>query len=261
MQSRLVTVELACDILTIGQSSSVPHQDPRNDPLYLLRRSQETLERMEVTLPIALRQGFCYPNLVELDITCTRDLPVTWTYICAFPRLEDLAVNFGGEFSPERTPITFGCRQWNIAEQRRLGTWTSLSRVHGKLEDLFLLGLTCAIPELTMSILWLNLDNADLMRCEADAWRQILAYARPSRVTLHIDDSDWIVRDHGFALLTETPQLVSLQSLHFVVRVSYCMGRCPESLGHINGPVVSPALSCRHDTVLMVPALTTSMLS
>ena len=248
IQSRLLAVRLARDVSTLGEPSlNDPPHNPFNDPLNLLHRSQETLESMAVTVPIMLRQGFCYPNLVELRICCPGWLPLTWTYICAFPRLTDLAFRFGGEFTQEHAPTMFACSQWNIAEQHRLGTWSSLRRVRGSLEDLFLLGLTCAIPELTMDVFYVDFntfEDVDLGRRtrEVLAWRQILAYARPSHVTLHIVDSDWIADDHGFSLLRETPQLVSLRRLDLFVQVSYFMGSCPESLGH-NDALVRFALT------------------
>ncbi|PIL22900.1 hypothetical protein GSI_15596 [Ganoderma sinense ZZ0214-1] len=227
MQSRLLTATLAHDEST---------HYPLEDPLFLLRRSQKTLKCMDVTLPIILRQEFCYSNLVELRISRPNLLPSTWTYICAFPRLVGLAVGFGAHFARECASIVSACRQWNIAEQKRLGTWTSLRRVQGALADLFLLGLTCAVPELAIDDLSDGLSESDartpdLRRRQADAWRQVLGYARPSRVTLQIDDSDWIVDNHGFALLSETPELVSLQSLHLTVGVSYAMGSNWDTLG------------------------------
>ena len=69
------------------------------------------------------------------------------------------------------------------------------------------------------------------------AWRRIFAYARPSRLRLHVDDSDWIADDHGFMLLlSETPQL---ESLHLVVQVSYNLGIHPDTLGQIDALVSS----------------------
>ncbi|KAI1782146.1 hypothetical protein LXA43DRAFT_1149853 [Ganoderma leucocontextum] len=149
--------------------------------------------------------------------------------------LEELKVEFNDDmFSQEHAPTTFACSQWNIAEQHRLGTWNTLCHVEGTIQDLFLLGLTCAIPELTITIPGVDFEDLHLLRCEAEAWRQIVAYARPETVTLHVHDSDWIVDDHGFSLLSETPQLVSLHSLNVFVHVSYDMGAHPQGMGGID---------------------------
>ncbi|KAI1783087.1 hypothetical protein LXA43DRAFT_366191, partial [Ganoderma leucocontextum] len=61
-----------------------------------------------------------------------------------------------------------------------------------------------------------------------DAFRQVLAYARPTELTLRILDSYWIESEHGFDLLSQTPQLVSLSSLHVHVQVSRPTGVYPE---------------------------------
>ena len=99
MRSQLLTVMLVRDAPTLERSPNDRLHNPLDDPLYLLSRSQETLQSMDVTLPMMLRQGFSYPNLAELRIDYSGRLPSTWTYICAFPRLTDLIVDFGGEFS------------------------------------------------------------------------------------------------------------------------------------------------------------------
>ncbi|PIL22889.1 hypothetical protein GSI_15585 [Ganoderma sinense ZZ0214-1] len=238
MQSRLLAVRLARDSSELDELLNDPLLNPHDDPLYLLQDSQETLEYMNVTLPITLRQGF-FPNLTGLRIYCPGWQPLTWTFIRAFPRLVDLAAGFGTELTQERAPMAVACRQWNIAEQRRLGTWTFLRQARGTLEDLFLLGLTCTIPELVISVFSLDDDvsapDLELRRYQADAWRQVLGCARPSRLTLRIDDSDWILDNHGFELLTRTPELVSLKSLRLVVRVSYSMGCNPDTLGEDDG--------------------------
>ena len=57
------------------------------------------------------------------------------------------------------------------------------------------------VPELSITVFSCNLSSPDYRRCEEMAWRQIFAYARPSHLRLHVDDSDWIADDHGFMLL------------------------------------------------------------
>ncbi|KAI0700034.1 hypothetical protein C8T65DRAFT_289842 [Cerioporus squamosus] len=112
MRSRLVSVKLS------------PRAQPIN-PIPLLLHSQETLERLDTSLPW-LGDGPCFPHVRDLTIECLA-MPSTAHLVGTFPNLQALRVS-------SRTESTETSR-WHE------DSFPSLGLFHASLHEIYILGI------------------------------------------------------------------------------------------------------------------------
>ncbi|KAI0364355.1 hypothetical protein BV20DRAFT_1039451 [Pilatotrama ljubarskyi] len=177
LQSRLVRVTL---VLNGGDEPVLPE----HHPAVLLAHSMGTLEVIEAR---GLRThdqtspdpDLVYPEMRRLDFEST-GMPLTMTFINAYPNLTHLSYSCKEgnitRFALERREVYEAQHRLNIREQinaRR--TWNGLQQFVGSLSDLYLLGLTCPVDDVTLH---------DLEEVIPDMLETMLGYARPQSLKL-----------------------------------------------------------------------------
>nr|VWO98448.1 Histone acetyltransferase type B catalytic subunit (EC [Ganoderma boninense] len=153
-------------------------------PTKLLAHFAETLEELycmawytnqEAVYPVTV-----YPKMRKLAIEL-HDLPLRIdSFIRAFPNLTDLYVTteYHGELYSEDIEVS---HSQNVAHQlgnvASCGTWAHLERFHGRLFDLYALGLTCHISRVVIVSALEDGPHTDMLR-------KMLRYAKPSHLKL-----------------------------------------------------------------------------
>ncbi|OSC97742.1 hypothetical protein PYCCODRAFT_1398369 [Trametes coccinea BRFM310] len=181
LRSQLVSVTLNSWSFVAGHDWAVNYvADVRTlHPVELLSHSQSTLTELRTyqwtthsDIPPDTR--FIYPKMRRLDLEKT-GLPITMVYINAYPNLSHLRYSTpevkrasDEEFMREKYPFPmFMSADWrdlsiqryderhrfNVTAQNASGrTWAHLEKLCGHLLDLYMLGLTCTVDQVTLHL-------------------------------------------------------------------------------------------------------------
>ncbi|PIL22888.1 hypothetical protein GSI_15584 [Ganoderma sinense ZZ0214-1] len=178
LQSHLFTARLTFGDVDGDPEDVIPELD--RNPIYLLHGSQSTLESLDTSFSASSPwHGPRYPNVTTLSLSYL-DLPSIEDYIRAFPNLQSLS--------------TFECSGYGVVpedwEERRTasmvyqaqhGTWQSMRHYWGSVLILWLFGLTCRIPSVT-----LDFDDGEV---DLDKLNDVLQAARPSSLILKLSEA------------------------------------------------------------------------
>ncbi len=177
-------------------------------PTVLLENFASTLEELQCVAWYMSHETIrprrkVYPNMRKLSIEHC-EFPRIVPFIRAFPNLTDLHASSDYWGDVRTTHNT------NVAQQRDLvgGTWAHLDHFHGSLFDLYIIGLTCHVPRITITDD--NLEDEPSM----DMLATVLRYGRPVHLKLEgIAGSMLGDADRGFISMlrdTGTSNLINL---------------------------------------------------
>ncbi|RDX50245.1 hypothetical protein OH76DRAFT_1482395 [Lentinus brumalis] len=178
------------------------------DLTVLLQRSRMTLRSLSyesVLKPVVSTSPACYPHVRHLSLNRAETL-VTRNLVAVFPHLETLHASwlvltpFPGDY--DRVLVRH--RTKNIAEQHQHGSWSSLRRFTGSLAMLYVLGLTCHVPHISVGI-----DENEGFEF---GWaRAIVEDTRPTHLTFDIGFPSYLANEEH--LVEELTALFSQESL------------------------------------------------
>ncbi|KAI0670243.1 hypothetical protein C8Q78DRAFT_975693 [Trametes maxima] len=120
------------------------------NPTQFLCGTQETLRELSATyFEVAGPNASCYPNVHSLSLRYT-DILDTQHYVHAFPNLKNLTTVYGAPSEIEEDEGLAALREKNRHAQQLFGTWPSLRRYRGSLQDLYVLGISCHVSSISI---------------------------------------------------------------------------------------------------------------
>ncbi|KAI0769847.1 hypothetical protein C8Q74DRAFT_1369101 [Fomes fomentarius] len=209
LQSSLTNAEIVADA---DASRNVPVED--RDARQFLSRSMGRLETLSLSSSIVCSlEG---PSYYAVRMLFLRDIefPVTGHYTSAFPFLsllsvEDCSVSYATDEQIDAH------REENILSQTQHGSWRFLTSCNGPLFDMYILGLTCHVPdvELRQAHNELNPDILHAVELNRVMLHAVVADTRPVNLALSTDDAEFFLGG-DFETFADLPEVRALQSLH-----------------------------------------------
>ncbi|RPD62800.1 hypothetical protein L227DRAFT_609354 [Lentinus tigrinus ALCF2SS1-6] len=154
-----------------------------DDVVALLQHSKDTLRSLSlqfVLFPVQSSSPPCFPHLRRLSLNHAANI-FTRNLAAAFPNLDRLEASCYTLTTVDMVDdnVLDGERADNIAEQQAGGSWSSLRRFTGSLAILYILGLTCHVPVVSV-----GLDHNEKFNLN---WaRAIVEDTRPTHLTFNI---------------------------------------------------------------------------
>ena len=220
LQSSLVTVTVSFGLCDREREHEVI-PEPDKNPILLLEGSQSTLESLETSFAVTLPDGPCYANVTRLDLWWI-DLPYIEDYIRAFPNLLSLKAF---ECVGYRTDpgIWNARRETTMLYQAQYGTWQSLRHFQGSMLILWIWGLTCQIPSV-------SLHFEQEYGVDPNFLNDIILDVRPSHLALRLRGASSLLDDAVRTVLSEEGRLQALE-----LSVLLCMDKDDDtvSIGRI----------------------------
>ncbi|KAI0712579.1 hypothetical protein C8Q76DRAFT_735231 [Earliella scabrosa] len=176
IESELIRVDVNGDFELMFET-----EEWESDLTATLAGTRTTLRHLEITnTTISTLSVVCYPSLHTLSLTCV-DKPVTRLLVRAFPNLSVLsASDLIGYFVDTDVAEVSPQRDANIADQLRWGTWRVLRQFKGSLAMLYILGLTCPVPDVDLSY---EYDGA----FDLSMLAPVVLAARPTHLALRLN--------------------------------------------------------------------------
>lgn len=182
-----------------------PDELPQYHPLFLCQNFVASLRDLDCRFA-SPHTGFTYPQLpVYPNLRCLTlqdDWPVLRPWIASCPNLTVLSSTTHHEAwvaededdDEDINPEWQELRQRNLDDQGAHGTWTHLEEYSGNVVPLYILGLTCRIPSITI--------DEDVKSYHVTMLSTILAEAKPKSLSLCMTGPLHDFRDSTAALLT-----------------------------------------------------------
>ena len=215
------SINFICDLDVLNLWNYLDEEDDweQYHPAVLLENFAPTLEELECVAwrmhpsQQALIATQVFPKMHRLSI----DLPLRInTFIRAFPNLTDLYIDTEdyGEFSLE---VMHESHARNVVQQRGVnpcGTWAHLKHFYGSVVDLYTIGITSHIPQVTLE------DMLDDGPAQMELLVIMLRYARPLRLKLEgITGNSLGDADRGFISMLRDKSASNLINLD--VRIEF----------------------------------------
>ncbi|KAI0776717.1 hypothetical protein BD413DRAFT_227629 [Trametes elegans] len=146
-------------------------------PMYFLRNSQQTLEKLSVSSFSSSPECPIYPAVSHLRVDDPEGPGQICDYVYAFPNVRKLTAYGWGRYAPT-SAFRMQYRARNRSDLELLGSWASLQEFSGSITSLYLLGIPERIPRLSI-----NDKKAHVTR---DMLPAVLDDARPEHLTLDL---------------------------------------------------------------------------
>ncbi|OJT12607.1 hypothetical protein TRAPUB_10848 [Trametes pubescens] len=183
-----------------------PDELPQYHPLFLCQNFAASLRDLDCRFA-SPHTGFTYPQLPMYPnlccLTLQDDWPVLRPWIASCPNLTELSSTTHHEVwvaededdDQDINPEWEELRQRNLDDQVAHGTWTHLEEYSGNVVPLYILGLTCRIPSITI--------DEDVKSHHVGMLRTILAEAKPKSLGMCMTGSldDLGDSEYGIAAL------------------------------------------------------------
>ncbi|PSS37842.1 hypothetical protein PHLCEN_2v310 [Hermanssonia centrifuga] len=176
-------------------------------PMSIIQNFSSSLEQLKIAwYPdlFAPDHGAQFPRMTELDIMCMGFLAVD-TLIYSFPNLRVLRANSYNLRQLASSPADGEAqRQTNLSSQSRR-RWESLDRLEGPLEYLFMLGISCDVGHLSLTLTEYPYDilGADLITA-------ILSATRPKQLSVYMSCNSSKLRYYQIPLDLASEELTHL---------------------------------------------------